>query len=348
MSNVVNINTKPFVMSTREFAEKTGRQHGNVMTTVRGMIARGELNVPETQYANSRNVMYPEFKLSLRDFEKMAYRLEESDLQVIQKHFGVREMKIEPAPEVAANAPVMLEVVKTAPNMGGVITMGSREIARLVGKEHRHILRDVRTLLVALDLDPEGYVQKWAHPQNGQQYDEFQLPRDLTETLVTGYSIPLRHKVVVRLRELESVAAKPAPVANLNDPAALRGLLLGYTEQVLQLEHKLEEAAPAINLYAAIGVSQDAQPLISVAKVFNTGQNRLFRYLRKHNILMTGGDKQNLPYQQYQDAGRFEVTYHEYKVPETGEVKLKHRTFLTPKGLDFLHKFIEENGRDGL
>jgi len=142
----------------------------------------------------------------------------------------------------------------------------------------------------------------------------FNLPRDLTETLITGYSTPLRHKVVVRLRELEAQAAKPAPVANLNDPAALLGLLLGYTEQVLQLEHKLEEAAPAINLYAAIGVSQDAQPLISVAKVFNTGQNRLFRYLRKHNILMTGGDKQNLPYQQYQDAGRLTIDMHQQVV----------------------------------
>ena len=365
MSNVVNINTKPFVMSTREFAEKTGRQHGNVMTTVRGMIARGELNVPETQYANSRNVMYPEFKLSLRDYEKMAYRLEESDLQVIRKHFGVREMKIEPAPEEAANAPVMLEVVKAPAKastpatlnpvrpigaigyMPEVVTMSSKEIAALTEKRHGDVLRDIRVLMDAI-----GDVAELQHvvnvPDSRGYTAEMLLPRDITETLITGYSVPLRLKVIRRLHELEAQAAKPAPVANLNDPAALRGLLLGYTEQVLQLEHKLEEAAPAINLYAAIGVSQDAQPLISVAKVFNTGQNRLFRYLRKHNILMTGGDKQNLPYQQYQDAGRFEVTYHEYKVPETGEVKLKHRTFLTPKGLDFLHKFIEENGRDGL
>ena len=347
MSNVVNINTRSFVMSTREFAEKTGRQHGNVMTTVRGMIARGELNVPETQYANSRNVMYPEFKLSLRDFEKMAYRLEESDLQVIQKHFGVREMKIEAAPEEAANAPVMLSIVPAQIGADGTVSMSSLEIATLTKKRHGDVVRDIRNMMDAIEDDADLRHVKIVEDSRGYT-SEIRLPRDLTETLVTGYSVPLRLVVVRRLRELEEQAAKPAPVANLNDPAALRGLLLGYTEQVLQLEHKLEEAAPAINLYAAIGVSQDAQPLISVAKVFNTGQNRLFRYLRKHNILMTGGDKQNLPYQQYQDAGRFEVTYHEYKVPETGEVKLKHRTFLTPKGLDFLHKFIEENGRDGL
>ena len=118
------------------------------------MIARGELNVPETQYANSRNVMYPEFKLSLRDFEKMAYRLEESDLQVVRKHFGVREMKIEAAPEVAANAPVMLEVVKAVPaTVSGALTMNSREIANLTGKAHLNVLRDVRKMLQDLGED---------------------------------------------------------------------------------------------------------------------------------------------------------------------------------------------------
>jgi len=292
------------------------------------MIARGELNVPETQYANSRNVMYPEFKLSLRDFEKMAYRLEASDLQVIQKHFGVREMKIEPAPEVAANAPVMLEVVKAPAKasipatlnavqpigaigyMPDVLTMSSLEIAELTGKRPADVMRDIRKMLLDLEINERSFASVYKDAK-GEARNCFKLPRRETDILLTGYSIPMRAVVIDRWRELEAAAAKPTQVANLNDPAALRGLLLGYTEQVLQLEHKLEEAAPAINLYAAIGVSQDAQPLISVAKVFNTGQNRLFRYLRKHNILMTGGDKQNLPYQQYQDAGRLTIDMHQ-------------------------------------
>lgn len=42
---------------------------------------------------------------------------------------------------------------------------------------------------------------------NGQQYECFHLNRELTETLLTGYSIPLRHKVILRWRELEAGAA---------------------------------------------------------------------------------------------------------------------------------------------
>lgn len=57
---------------------------------------------------------------------------------------------------------------------------------------------------------------------------EFRLDHELTLTLVSGYDIPLRHRVVTRLAELEN--AKPAldPMQVLNDPAGMRGLLLGY------------------------------------------------------------------------------------------------------------------------
>ena len=87
------------------------------------------------------------------------------------------------------------------------LTMSSREIADLVGKDHRHIRRDFGLMFEALNISPEGYAQIWTHPQNGQKYEEFFLPRDLTETLFTGYSTPLRHKVVLRLGELQAEKA---------------------------------------------------------------------------------------------------------------------------------------------
>lgn len=39
----------------------------------------------------------------------------------------------------------------------------------------------------------------------------YQLPKDLTLTLVAGYSVPLRHRIVTRWMELEQGAKEKAP-----------------------------------------------------------------------------------------------------------------------------------------
>lgn len=97
-------------------------------------------------------------------------------------------------------------------------TMSSREIAELTGKHHKHVLRDIRAMLDALGGGPDlGHVRE---DRDGRGYTIcFHLDKELTETLVTGYSIPLRHKVIKRLHELESQNAAPAWIENLSPHA---------------------------------------------------------------------------------------------------------------------------------
>lgn len=98
-------------------------------------------------------------------------------------------------------------------------TMSHREIAKLTGKEDRHVKRDCEVMFLELELDPKGYAQNWTHPQNGRTYIEYMLPKDLVETLITGYSIKLRHAVLLRLRELEeAVKSDLMSLPNFSDP----------------------------------------------------------------------------------------------------------------------------------
>lgn len=90
------------------------------------------------------------------------------------------------------------------------LTMTSREIAELTGKEHRNVLADVRKMLT--ELHGEGGLLKFQQtlpdPQNGQSYTVFNLDHEHTMTLITGYSIKLRHAVVGRWQELEAQVKK--------------------------------------------------------------------------------------------------------------------------------------------
>lgn len=159
------------------------------------------------------------------------------------------------------------------------VMMSSREIAKLTGKQHKHVLRDIRDMLEALEQDGPVLGHEERHDSRGYT-SEFRLDRELTETLLTGYSVPLRRKVVRRLHELEE-ATRPkqlqdtvaAPVAALVDLAKLtlehlpnlgqnskQALLSVLTEQALG--HKVvpmprveEHLMPAGEVGRLLGVS---------------------------------------------------------------------------------------------
>lgn len=234
------------------------------------------------------------------------------------------------------------------------LTMSSLEIAQLTGKRHDHVMRDISNVL--------GELHGEDGPNFGGTYIDslqrekpcYQLPRRETDILLTGYSIPMRAKVIDRWHELEAQVAKPAPV-DLGDASALRGLLLGYTEQVMQLEHKvgiqaakIAEDAPKAKFHDKVADSEGLKPVAEVAKILGTGEKRLFKYLRKHKILISDGATRNTPYQPFLDSGRMDVKCTDYIVPETGKVKIHSQPLFTGKGLIWIQQFIEEHGRVGL
>jgi Rha family phage regulatory protein len=101
------------------------------------------------------------------------------------------------------------------------LAMTSREIAELTGKEHRNVLADVRAMLAELVLGELSFQQSYLNAQNKEQ-PMYSLPKDLTLTLVSGYSIVLRKRIIDRWLELETVVAAPVtPVPVINTPIAL-------------------------------------------------------------------------------------------------------------------------------
>lgn len=368
-------------MSSREFAEKSGRQHGNVMAMLRGAVSRGELDARETTYINSRGTSYPEFRLTLEQFKQVQHRLHSGELELVLKALGGRPSKVvkgvaKAAPlqvSVAAEsvgrsivargfdlpygaAPVSLVVDAPSPVLaaGQPLTMSSLEIAELTGKQHHHVVRDIRKMLEELRDDPNLDDVVCSTDKRGYT-TEIRLPRDLTHTLVTGYSVPLRLAVIRRLEQLEAEAAKPAFQVPTTFLGAMK-LATELEEQRLQLTHavevqavKIEQDKPKVDFYDEVADTGELKGVAEVAKGLGTGEKRLFEYMRRHRILIGGsGDNRNQPFQAHIDAGRLTVKWNNYRVPETGEVKVHPRPLFTGKGITWIHNFVAKHGREGL
>lgn len=213
----------------------------------------------------------------------------------------------------------------------GPTTITTRNIAVRVEKEHKHVLRDARQMLAALNLEEEGYAQNWTDPQNGRQYVELALPRDLVMTLITGYSIPLRKKVIDLLDELERKIASPQSA--LNDPAQLRHLLLENVDKVLNLQAKLAELSPLAKSYDLLTRTDGTMCVTDAAKVLDLRPKDLFTWLQAHKwIYRRAGNGHWVGYQ-----NRIQACLLDHRVQEVtrsdGASNITEQVRITAKGL---------------
>ena len=92
------------------------------------------------------------------------------------------------------------------------LTMTSREIAELTGKAHNHVMRDIRAMMAELEGSPnmDSVCKSTTYTgSNGQSYNQYELDKDTCLTLLLGYDVVARMKVVKRWQELEAKVQKP-------------------------------------------------------------------------------------------------------------------------------------------
>ena len=90
-----------------------------------------------------------------------------------------------------------------------VQTMSSREIAELTGKTHKNVIRDIRTMIEQLEDGSNLSHEVFQQVTDSRGYaSEYLLTKNQTLLLMTGYSVPLRQKLINRWQELEEQQAK--------------------------------------------------------------------------------------------------------------------------------------------
>lgn len=135
-------------------------------------------------------------------------------------------------------------------NVHKVQTMSSREIAELTGKRHCDVIRDIRVIIKQLEDDADLRHEEFQQVIDNRGYtSEYLLTKNQTLLLMTGYSVPLRQKLINRWQELEEQIAKPL-LPDFTDPVAAARAWADEVEQKLLAQQREKEALEYVDRQA--------------------------------------------------------------------------------------------------
>lgn len=108
---------------------------------------------------------------------------------------------------------------------------------------------------------------------------------------------------------------------------------------LIEAQKVIDRQKPAVEFYRAVTDSRSALSMGAVAKLLDTGRNRLFELLRDRRVLMHN----NVPYQEYIDRGWFRVIEQKYTKSD-GSVQVTLRTLVFQRGVDGIRRILAKVG----
>ncbi|TNI07430.1 hypothetical protein CF104_03930 [Aeromonas jandaei] len=130
----------------------------------------------------------------------------------------------------------------------------------------------------------------------------------------------------------------------LNDPATMRGLLLSYSEKVIDLEHKVEEMQTDVEALERIAKADGSMCITNAAKHLQVQPKYLFQLLSsKRWIYKRAGGKVWIAYQDKLQSGVLEHKVDVVTRPD-GSEKVSERVLVTAKGIAAISKMLSVAG----
>ncbi|ELC7279627.1 phage antirepressor KilAC domain-containing protein [Aeromonas veronii] len=215
------------------------------------------------------------------------------------------------------------------------MTMGTREIAELLGKQHSNIKISAQRLAVSGVIGTLA-TQEFSH--NGNIYEEYRLNKRDSLILVAQNCPEFTAQIVDRWQELESQQRPQIP-------QTYAAALLEAGRLALEVEEKTKQlalAAPKVAFADRVAGDDKGVNIGNYARAVGLGQNVLFRALREHRILMSGGNRHNLPFQDYIERGYFTVK--EGTRTHNDETITTFTPMVTGKGQQWLTKRLIDLG----
>jgi phage regulator Rha-like protein len=164
-------------------------------------------------------------------------------------------------------------------------TMSTREIARLTSKDHKNVLRTIRSLIdqnIVTQIEPLKYEYK------NQFFDYYELSKRDSLVLVARLSPQFTAAVVDRWQELESME-------QFKIPKTFSEAMQLAADQAKQLEIQ----APKVAVYEMLADRKCDVSTTIVAKELGTTAIKLNKFLRESGVKMHRIDAPKAGYEQW-------------------------------------------------
>ena len=210
--------------------------------------------------------------------------------------------------------------------------MSSREIAQITGKRHLHILRDIRRMLEDLEQEKgeskfgftssepptvQGFKENVYLDVQGKERPEILLNFELTMTLISGYNVVLRNRIIKRWQELE-LQQQQIQLAKQN-------------KQLLALENKLQDAQIKACQFDALVAQSGFLNFRKVAKELELNERSLKSWLIQNDWISLRGSQKKMSPKAWTIRKKYMVFKHQ--LTESGDISTYPMALFSYKGI---------------
>lgn len=223
------------------------------------------------------------------------------------------------------------------------ITMTSLDIAEIVGKEHKNVIRDIRNEIKSLGeeigeliFEPTSYTDK-----SNRKKPCYTFGKQGAMQLALKYDAKTRYRVIERIEQLEN-ATKPKL------PTTYKEALIQLVEQVeenerlheqnLVLTQQNHELQPKATYYDMVLQNKSLLSVSKIAKDYGMSAIKMNRLLHELGVQYKQGDIWLL-YAKYQDKGYTQTHTHVIDAD-----KSRVQTKWTQKGRLFIYELLKREG----
>lgn len=242
----------------------------------------------------------------------------------------------------------------------GTPVTDSLKVAEVFGKRHDNVLKFIRNICRPQNVGEQTEQSKWFYESsyidaNGVKRPMFMMNRDGFSLLAMGFTgakamqfkVGFIEQFNAMERVVRQVMQSTTPAIPTTFAEALR-LAASQAEQIEQQQKKIEADTPRVLFSQAVETSNKSVLIGELAKIIcqngvQTGEKRLFAWMRKNGYLCQHGERYNQPSQKAMELGLFEIKKTTIQKPN-GDTLISNTTKVTGKGqVYFVNKFLYNN-----